>query len=456
MDDIILIVLFISVTFVLVIFSLYIIKAYFFPKQINELELMIKQGHLQPAIKKLQKLLEENSRDPYIHFLLARAYEQSKDHLAAVMEYKQTLKYLELEVVNKHLKEHTVRKRLGKLYLFLQNNEEAKKEFLILTKLEPDNADNFYQVGLIFEKSGLLNKALPYFQNAVKINPNHSDAQYHTGFIQFYLGNIKEAQTALLAAVHANAQNYDAHYYLGMCYRAAKDYDTALKELSIAMRDESLRGKGHLGKGLCFWEKQDIGKAQTEFTYALESAEKNSEMELNARYHLSLVAERNRDFNSAISHWERIMNINPKYQDVSQKLKMYEDFRTDDNVKDFLIASSDKFQSICKKIAKHLNLAVEDFRLESDSEAHMLCNANDIQVRGSKKNSAVLFVFRSADPVLEKSIRQLYENMNSFGATRGICISTSKFTSQAEKFSQSRPIQLISNKDTTKLLRGVI
>lgn len=456
MDDIILIVLLISVVFVLVVFSFYIIKTYFFPKQLNELETMIKQGHLQPAIKRLQKMIEENSRDPYIHFLLARAYEQSKDHLAALMEYKQAIKYLELEVVDKRLKEHTVRKRLGKLYLFLKNNEEAKKEFLILTKIEPDNADNFYQVGLIFEKSGLLNKALPYFQNAVKIDSNHSDAQYHTGFIQFFLGNIKDAKSALTEAIRANDQNYDAHYYLGMCHRTAKDYDTALKELSIAMRDESLRGKGHLGKGLCYWEQQDIGKAQTEFTYALESSERNSDMELNARYHLSLVAERNRDFNSAISHWERIMDINPKYQDVRQKLKMYEDFRTDDNVKDFLIASSGKFQNICNKIAEHINLTVENIRLESDSEAHMLCNSNDVQVRGNKKNSAVLFVFRSADPIVEKSIRQLYDNMNSLGSTRGICISTSEFTSQAEKFAQSRPIELISNKETTKILRAVI
>lgn len=456
MEDVVIVVLLFGVIFVVGIFAFYLLKTYLFPKKINELEAMLKQGHVQPAIKKLQKMLEENSRDPYIHFLLGRAYEQMKDNLSAVMEYKQALKYLEIEVVNQKLREETVRRRLGRLYLSLKNNEEAKKEFLILTKLNPDNADNFYQVGLLFEKSAMFNKALPYFQNTVKIDENHSDAHYRIGFIYFYLSNLADAKKSLTEAIRLTPNNYAAHYYLGMCFKNENNYEDAMKEFSLAARDEAFRAKAYLGKGLCFLELQDTGKAHKEFTNALEIAPQNSELELSSRYYLALAAEKNRDFSGAIAHWERITDVNPKYRDVPDKLKTYEDFRTDDSVKDFLIAPTGKFENTCKQLAKQMNLAVEDMHVESDSEIHMVCSSTQIQTRSGKKNTIIVFVFRSANPVTEKSVRQLYDTMRSFGSGHGMCISTGDFTSQAEEFAQSRPLDLIAKRDTTKLLRAIV
>lgn len=455
MEDVVILVLLFGVVFVVGIFAFYLLKTYLFPKKVNELEAMLKQGHVQPAIKKLQKMLEENSRDPYVHFLLGRAYEQIKDNLSAVMEYKQALKYLEIEVVNQKLREETVRRRLGKLYLSLKNNEEAKKEFLILTKLNPDNADNFYQVGLLFEKSGMFNKALPYFQNAVKVDGNHSDAHYQAGFIYFHLSNLADAKKSFNEAVRLAPDNYAAHYYLGMCLKNEKDYEDAMKEFSLSARDEAFRARAYLGKGLCFFETQDFGKATTEFTNALEMAAQNSEQELSSRYYLALTAEKNRDFPAAIAHWERITDVNPKYRDVPDKLKTYEDFRTDDSVKDFLIAPTGKFENACRQLAKQMNLAVEDLRVESDSEIRMVCSSTQIQTRSGKKNTSIVFVFRSANPVTEKSVRLLYDTMRSFGSGRGVCISTGDFTTQAEEFAQSRPLELIAKRDTTKLLRAI-
>lgn len=456
MEEIVTMFLLLGVLFILGIFAFYLLRHYLFPKRVGELEEMLKLGHVQPAIKKLQKLIEENPRDPYIHALLAQAYELSKDKLSAVMEYKQALKYLEMGVTSKNIKEETVRRRVGKLYLRLKNNEEAKKEFLILTKLEPGNADNFYQVGLLFQKSGLLNKALPYFQNAITIDPSHAQAQYQLGQLQYHLGTISDAKASLLQAVRLETGNYPAHYYLGLCYKSLKEYDAAMKELNVAVRDENFRPQTYLARGQCFLESENFAKAQVEFSYALESATPNSEIELNAHYCLGIINEKARDFYSAISHWERIMEVNPKYRDVSSKLRIYKDFRTDDSVKDFLIAPNGKFEKLCLKVVQKMNLEVSESHLESDSEMRLVCNESDSTNMRAKRNTCIVYIFRSLDPVPEKSLRQLYDNMRAFSCNRGICITTGSFTTQATTFAQTYNIDLRAAKESIKLLREVM
>ena len=92
MDDLISILLLGGIAGVIGIFAYYVVRTYLVPKRVEELADMIRGGHVGPAISKLVKMIEENERDPYLHFLLGEAYAKQNDLQAAATEYRQTIK----------------------------------------------------------------------------------------------------------------------------------------------------------------------------------------------------------------------------------------------------------------------------------------------------------------------------------------------------------------------------
>ncbi len=452
MEDIISLILILGIAGIVILFGFYIFKTYVIPKKVEELSEMLKEGQLGPAIKKLQKMLEENDRDPYIHFLLAEAYNMQKNYQQALLEYKQVLK---IGKFDSKVREEVVRSRLAKLYMQNRNLEEAKKEYLILTKLDPTNGDNFYQVGLLFENAGFGDKALPYYKSAVKVSRNHAEAFYHIGILEYNINNIQEAKVALTEAVKLNPQLYGAHYYLGLCLKNQKDYEWALKEFDVALKDDTLKSRAYLARGLCFLEKEQYQQAMAEFEKGLAITPKSSEMELHLRYNISICAERRRDFHTAIANWERIYDVNPKYKDVADKLKTYEEFRTDDAIKDFMIASPGKFEQISRKIIESMELSILDLQVVNDSEVHILATETEGNWRNSKRSNRLIYLFRTTDPIPEKALRQMHEEMRSKGATRGMAMTTSEFSQQAQLFCQSRPIELKDKKEFIAYLRAI-
>ncbi len=435
------------------IFVYYIFKTYVKPKKIEELAEMVQKGQLAPAIKKLQSLLEQNDRDPFIHYLLAEAYYKQNNLQQAVLEYKQVIK---IGKFTSRLKEETIRSRLAGIYMANKNLEEAKKEYLILTKLDPTNGDHFYKVGKLFDDAGMFDKALPYYKQSVKIDPKNANALIQLGIIEYNTGNINDARKDLGDGLTLDPKNFKAHYYMGLTLKSQKDYESALKELEIAIKDDSIRASGYLARGMCFLERDMYQKSKVEFERGLGFATKSSEVELKLRYFLSIAAENMRDFHTAISNWERIMDINPKYKDVAQKLKDYEEFRTDDSIKDFMIASPGKFEAIARQIIEALELTIIDINMVNDSAIHALATETlESKGRSTKRMNQLVYLYRLTDPVPERMVRQMHEDMKSKGASKGFFLVASQFTKTAQMYCESRPIELVDRGGLIKLLRGI-
>jgi tetratricopeptide (TPR) repeat protein len=454
MEDIVTIILIIGIVGIVGLFSFYIFKTYVLPKRVDELAVMIENGQVALALKKLLVLVEEDDHNPYIHFLLGEAYLKNGQISEALMEYKQAVRYV---VKDSKIKEEAIRARLAKLYLDSHNYNEAKKEFLILTKLAPNVAEHFYQVGLLFENAGLADKSLPYYTQAIKIQPRHSDAQFHIGAIQYNAKNIRSAKEALTEAVRVNTKHYAAHYYLGQCLRSEKELDSAMREFDASAKDNAWRGRAMVGKGLCFYEKEQYRKAISEFEEALEYADGSNDLKLNAFYFIAAAGEKLRDFNLAINNWERIIEINPKFRDTSEKLATYEEFRTHDSIKDFMIASPGKFEKICRNLVEKEGYSVTDLEVKNDSLVSLIAvDSGEQGFRSAKRPSTLFFIFRTTETISDKELRVMHESMRSKSITKGICMSTSEFNSQAEIFCQSRPIELKDKKELIPKLRGVV
>lgn len=449
MEDLISGTLGIGIIGVIGLFGVYVFKTYVVPKKIEELAEMLKSGHLGPAIKKLQAMLEENPRDPYVHYLLAEAYYKQQNFQQAILEYNQVLK---INKFSNNVREGHVRSRLGNIYLAQKNLDGAKKEFIILTKLEPNNAENFFQVGSLFDQGGLAEKSLPYFKQAAKINRNHSPSFTAIGRIEYNSSKIQDAKMALTEAVKLDNTNSEAHYYLGMCLKNQRDFDWAIREFEQALRDENFKPKAYLGRTMCYIEKDNFGAAISESDKGLVIAQKGGEVELNLQYFKAMAAEKKRDFHTAIKAWERIISVNAKFKDVARKLEEYAEFRTDDTVKDFLIASPGKFEAITRHMIESMEMSILDLDVVSDSEVKAVATEAEGTWRSTKRSNHLIAVFRTTEPVAERTLRALHEEMRNNNYARGMVFSTGDFTAGAKNYCSSRPIELCSKEQLTSAL----
>ncbi len=434
------------------IFGLYMLSTYFFPRRLDEIAEMIKKGQTKLAIKKLEDVLAKDDHNVYAHFLLGEAFTKEGNGQYAVLEYRQVLKYA---TPNDKISEKEVRSKLARIFKDQKKVNDAKNEYLMLTKLDPNNFENYYELGVLFYDSGMVDKAGPYLRKATELNTKHSNSFYYYGQSLYRTGNNKDAKNALMEAIKLDPSNFKAHYFLGLVLRQLGDPDWAIKEFEVAQKSEDIKTKCFLAKGTCYMEKEQYPKAVIEFERGLKSVSRGSDTELNMRYFLAAAYEKQRDMHSAISNWERIYEVNKKFRDVEQKLKQNEEFRQDDHIKDFLIATLSNFELTTRKLIEHLGLEIQETKVISDVDIEIFASEPDDKRRNTRRTNKLIRIIRTTDSVGESFLRKLHESMKFRNAQRIVVISTGDLSREAIDFANTRPIELYGKAQLIEMLRSI-
>lgn len=432
--------------FFLGIGGMYIYKSLAGPKKFEEIEQLLEQGRYEACIGELEKLLELDERDLRARFLLAQVYWKMKNWGSASIELRQCIK---LATYTNEVTEVQVRRYLARSLKEAGNYTDAKNEFLILTTLEPDNYENYFEVGKLFFNSGEATKAAKFLSKSASLNERHSETLSYLGQAHYHLASYQEARDILTRAIQIDPNLHRAHYYLGLCLRYVQDFEWALKEFEKAERDNSLKPKAILGKGMVLIDQEAYPRAVSELERGLKYVAKGSEAELNLCYLIAHSSEKIRDMHTAIKNWEYIDRINPKFRDVKEKLSQYSDLRMDDSIKDFMIANNEVFGSICKKIVTGMGQNIVNFNALNDSEVQILAMEEDDGKRNYKRQQMLLWINRdSLNVISENQVREFLNKMKSQNASRGLIMTTGEVSNSAVEFSQSRPIEIA---DTTKI-----
>ncbi len=433
----------------LAIIVLYVLHAFVLPRKIDEIARMIESGQTKLAIKKLNELLEKDDRNAYAHFLLAEAYLVEDNKKYSIVEYRQVLK---LGKFDEKVSEVVIRSRLAKLYLERKANDEAKKEFLILTKIDPGNFENYFELGKLYFNMNVMDKATGFLKKSIEHNEKHDQSFYYLGQIYYRNSSNPEAKQAFINAIKIDPNNYKAHYFLGLVLRQLGDFEWAIKEFEVSQKSEELKVKSFLAKGTCYVERGQHPKAIQEFERGLKFARRDSDVELSLRYFMADCQEKMRDIQAAIKNWERIVEVNKDFRDVQEKLKFYSEFRQDDRIKDFMIAGLSQFEHLARKIVESMGMNVTDVDIISDTDIEIIATDSDGKWRNARQTNKIVRVIRTTDPIQERLLRQLHEKMKSRNAMRIIVITTSEFSQSAVDFSNTRPIELYGKSDLIKLL----
>ena len=324
----------------------------------------------------------------------------------------------------------------------------------MLTKLEPNNAENYYNAGVLFEKKNKTDQALGYYNLAIKANRRFGKAHAALGMILYRAKQYGEAKKEIDTALSLNPDMFSFYYYLGKILKDSKDYAGAVAAFEKALRDPEFRQRSLIERGSCYMAANNIEKAVEEFDRAVKTSKDDAAKEtLYARYFLAGCYEIQRKIDLAIEQWQKIAEKNKNFRDVNAKLVEYRDLQNNDNMKEFLTASAQVFGELCKSIAlKGLNCSPKSVSMTKSGCKIVAVDTQNENWRNVRQQLIVLVFYRDTNPVEDSELRSLVEEIKKQSYTKGIVCSTSGFTRSAMTFAETRPVELVGKDKLQQLL----
>ncbi|HTX74004.1 MAG TPA: tetratricopeptide repeat protein [Rectinemataceae bacterium] len=431
--------------------SWFIVRMVAAPRQSKAIADLLKQGKSSQAARAAKSLLAKDPRNSVAHWFLGKAY---------LADGKPELALMELKAVNQigqfgpELPELEFRTAIAALFERFNQTEEALKEHILLSKLDPSNAGHFLDAGRLFESRGKTDVAVNYLRKALEMDARLHAAHHTLGLILYRTKHPMEAKTEFEAALKWNPDDFEAFYYLGKILKEMSDFTASLLAFEKASRAPELRLKCLVERGGCYMSQGALDKAISELERAVKLIKDETAAEaLYARYFLAMCYEKTRNLDKAIEQWERIYAKKPGFRDVAEKLTQYQEYRTDDRMKDFLTCGKEEFVELCKAIVQGpMSLSIRDIGDVSNGVDIIAVEGESEKWMGAKKLPRLIRFLRVSDNLDDGAVRSLLDQMKKLGVVRG-CITTSAgFTRTALEFAENRSVELLTKEKLQELL----
>jgi tetratricopeptide (TPR) repeat protein len=283
-----------------------------------------KNKNLQ-AIKAGKAAVEKDPKNAEAHYYLGKALLADNREEQALREFKSVSR---LGIEGKNIPEAEFRQTIAVLYVKYNEPEEALKEYLLLIKSQPENAEYHFLAGCIFSKRNRSDLANNYFNKAISLNPKEAKYYVELGIILYQEKKLKEAETTLDSALKLDSGNMKSLFYKGKVFKDGKDYAGALPFFEKASRDQEYKLRSLVESGSCYMSLKMIDRAIAELERAVKIIENDIETEgLYARYFLGMCYEKKQNYPKAVEQWEKIYSKKKNFRDVGEKLMGYQEYR---------------------------------------------------------------------------------------------------------------------------------
>jgi len=312
--------------------AFFLIKNVFLPKRAAAAANYLSKNENLKAMRAAKAAIEKDPKNAEAHYLLGRAYLADKRDEQAFREYRSASR---LGITGKNIPETEFRETIAKLYTKFNEAEEALKEYVMLIKQHPENAEYYFQAGKLFSSRNRTDLADQYFRKAVSLDPNELRYRTELGMFYYLSKRIKEASTEFEAVLKLNPSDGEALLYMGKILKDSKDYAGAIPYLEKAARDQDYKLRSLVELGGCYMSLKMLNKAIMELERAVNIIQKEAEPDsLYARYFLAMCYEKTQEFAKAIAQWDKIYAQKKNFRDVGEKLTQYIEYRAGNVEKD--------------------------------------------------------------------------------------------------------------------------
>jgi tetratricopeptide (TPR) repeat protein len=431
--------------------TVFVLKSIFQPKKLDSIAKLIKQQRFVAAERAAKSLIAKNPRDYMAHYYLGKAYLADKKNELALMEFKLVNQNA---IFDGHIPEVDFRKQISQLFIKFNQTDDALRECLLLTKLDPMNAENYYTCGKLYEQKGKSEQSIGFYQKAIQRNRKHVKAHAAYALALFRMKNVTEARKEIDLAIALSPETFSSYYYLGKILKEQKDYSGAVKAFEKALRDPEYKQKSLLERGSCYMMANSMDNAINEFDKAVRASKNDSSQEtLYARYFLAACYEKGRNIDKAIEQWQIIYKHNHSFRDVGAKLSEYKDVQTNDSLKEYLTCSSAAFPELCKKAAlEGMGMLAQKIDTMKWGIRLMATEQKKDDWMNVRKQLYLIDFHRDTEPIEDTEIRTVLDTAKSHNCAKAFVCTSSGFTSSATGFAENRPIELIGKERLEAIL----
>lgn len=436
---------------VVVLLFVFAVKNMAAPKKIDGVAKLLKQGKIPAAIKLSKSLVQKDPKDYLAHYYLGKSYLADGKNELAFMEMKHVD---EKGIFDNRLPENQFRKSIAVLYKKFNQPEEALKQYLLLTKLEPTVADNYFQAAQIYDANNRHNEAMGFYDKTLKFDKKNVKAHAAMGLLLYRAKQINEAKREIDTAIKLSPDTYSTYYYLGKILKDSKDLPGAIKAFEKGQRDAEYRQKSLIEMGSCYMMGNSIDNAMNCYERAIAASKDGTTNEtLYARYFLAACFEKTHKIEKAIEQWEAISARQKNFRDVGQKLAEYKDLQANDSLKEYLTSAENEFIEICKRVCeKGMSCHAQQVEPKKWGCRLVATEGANSDWRSVRKQSFLMSFYRNAEPLEESVVQNMMEEYKAKSCTKGYIFSSSGFTHQAQKLAENRPIELYGKAELEKIL----
>lgn len=445
------IIIFAIISVILVSLVIVVIKSIASPKKVDNVRKLLKAGKNQAASKLAKQIVAKEPSNALAHYYLGKAYLADNRGELALIEFK---------FVNEHalfdnqLQEIPFRREFAALQLKFNQLDGALREYLLLTKMDPHTAENFFRTGEIYEKQNRKDLALSVYKKCLALDPKNAKAHASVGYILFQAKQLNEAKKELDLAIRLNPETYSCYYYLGKLLKEAKDFGAAVKAFDKAQRDSEFKQKALIERATCYMMANRLDNAQIDLQRAIElDKDGTSNDTLYARYFLAACFEKTRKIEKAIEQWDLIYNKNRSFRDVANKLQEYKDLQSNDSLKDYLTCSDTEFIEVCKSvITKTMNMTAQQAESKKFGCEIMATDTASGDWMNMRKQMYLIRFYREPEPLEDTPVREALDKAKSSNCAKTLILASSGFTRPAQQFAENRPIELIGKEKLQNML----
>jgi len=344
--------------------------------------------------------------------------------------------------------------RYGICAVKLNKGEEAFKGLAQAQKMDPDTFEVNYYLGLSLYLEKKYDKSIYFFKKARAIKPEALEVYDKTGLAMYYAKMYKQALPYLKRGLDINPENKELLYYLASAMNKTGSGDRAIKIFMHLRPDPKFGADSCLAASILHSGNSDIDKAIADLQIGLKHKNAPLETQLLIRYNLGQCYLKKGDLSSALKAFAEIQTMSSNYKDVSVLISRYQELNQNKKLQTYLIGGSTDYISICRQIVSIYYKGSHVKVIAIESKNNMVEIQTEIET--SKWEDVVVFRFgRGTGVVGELFVREFHGVIKDFRAGRGVFITAGKFSEEAKKFAEGRPIDLIEKEALLKLLSKV-
>ena len=173
-------------------------------------------------------------------------------------------------------------------------------------EVDPTDAAVRYNLGIVYQQQGELDKAIPEFKAAIRIKADFSAAHNNLGKVYGIRGEFEEAVAAFKTGVRIDPNNAVLYTNLGIVYREQSKFDEAVSAYKKAIEIDSNYPEAHTNLGIVY-------RKQGRFEEAVEAYK--TAIRLNPNY-----AEAHNNLGYVYEDLDRWDEAIAAYKEASRKL----------------------------------------------------------------------------------------------------------------------------------------